>query len=108
MQEYVIKENPRFSGCSIDSTGFGEKIYFPYKGKYWGYIEAITSGSECRTLFHQMQSFNILVDPGTTFQSTNQISGPSLQLKSSLGLQPGLGASIIHHHFPLILGRSHG
>jgi len=40
---------------------------------------------------------NIFADPGTTFQSANQMS--------SLGLQPGLGAFI--HHLPLILGISY-
>jgi len=34
---------------------------------------------------------NIFVNPGTTFQSTNQIS--SSQFVLSLGLQRGLGAS---------------
>jgi len=37
--------------------------------------------------------YNIFVDPETAFQSTNQISGTSLQFMSSLGLQPGLDAS---------------
>jgi len=50
---------------------------------------------------------NIFVDPGTTFQSNNQILGTSLQFVSRLSLQPGLGASIsvlFTYHFPLILG----
>jgi len=36
---------------------------------------------------------NIFVDPGRTLQSTNQIWGISSQFTSSLGLQPGRGAS---------------
>jgi len=36
---------------------------------------------------------NTFNDPGTTFKSTNQIWGTSLQFMSSLGLQPGWGAS---------------
>jgi len=46
----------------------------------------------------------ILVDPGTTFQSTYQIWGTGLQLMSRLVLQQGLGVStpfLITYNFPL-------
>jgi len=54
---------------------------------------------------------NIFVDPGTTFRSTYQIWGTSLTFMSSLGLQPGLGAStsmLFTYHFLLILGITFG
>jgi len=54
---------------------------------------------------------NIFVDPGTTFKSTNQIWGTSLQIMSSLGLKTWIGAStsvLFIYHFPLIFGITYG
>jgi len=41
------------------------------------------------TKYHMfLDRINIFVDSGSTFQSTNQIWGTSLQFMSSLGLEP--------------------
>ncbi len=61
--------------------------------------------SECDFTKYNMFLVNVLVDPGTTSQSTNQNWGINLQEMSVLGLHQGLCASaplFFSYHFPLI------
>jgi len=51
--------------------------------KYWVLVSEPSPSATCSWI-------NISVDPGTSFQSTNQIWGTSLQFMSSLGLLSGL------------------
>jgi len=70
----------------------------------WFQVYMISPSTTCSWI-------KIFVDPGTTFQSTNQIWGTSLQFMSSLGLNSGLGAStseLFTYHLPMILGITYG